>query len=283
MHYKDNLSCLLPSRRVFMVGAIKGRVEHLKKLHYHLVSMIKPQEDSIIYGGDSLSGENPQAAVQEICEFRCWFLAHPLWVHDRRVVFLNGMSEEIFTKIFMLHLAPNPLEIIQFMLECNMARLFQRFDVDIEKLLRVCAIINDHHETEGRKILAEWTRALRKAAVQSYGLFDYVHNCRFCCYAPDKSLLMVHSGLDENLPLMKQNDNFWLGGRNFFDHKTQYLGFNKIIRAKDHFGASQSGLSARSVFTDHRISLDDSDGLCCAVLENDGAGNIAIEKIEITL
>ncbi len=251
----NKIQKIVPSRHIYVVGGVRGRLQNLQKLHYFL-GRNATTADTIIYTGDSFVHGHGTEIISEICAFRCWFLAKRPFVHPHRLLFLQGLSEEIFTKFFTLHLADKPVEVIKFAIEYGLEQAFVDFGVGLHQLLQECQKI-DSESPNLRHLLAQWTRALRHSCNQLGGLLDYFEACHHAAYY-QKNYLLVNAGLDPAKPLMLQGDNFWLGGKNIAN-MLGYNGFQTIVRGQDHWG---NGLINHPQF----VSLYDPDYLACAVL-----------------
>ncbi len=270
----DNFAKILPSRYIIAVGAIRGHAQKLKKFHQQIAHFITPQ-DTIIYGGDIFNGLHSQETIHELLQFRCWFLAHSPWVNTGRFITLNGLSEEIFTKLFSLHLADNPDEICEFAMQYGLNHAFQDFGCSLSLLQKNIRANGEPN----RAMIAAWTRSLRHAVRDSHGLLAYLENCKFMAYSSNKQYLFINSGLNPDEPLMTQGDNFWLSGKNFHAQARNYSNFKTIVRACNHW-RMHDPIQEKPIFTPELITLDAADDSLNAVIFR-ADGNINGEKPQI--
>jgi hypothetical protein len=79
----------------------------------------------------------------------------------------------------------------------------------------------------------------------------------------DNNLLFVHAGLDPQLPLISQGDNFWWAFRQFSGIQEAYHPFKSVIRG---FDPDHQGLKIGPV----TVSLDGGSQLLCAEMSGQG-------------
>jgi serine/threonine protein phosphatase 1 len=104
------------SARVWAVASVHGEASHLARLHEALAIRLDPG-DRIVYLGNLLGcGSDPKATLSEAIRFRRAVIARPGGFAGD-VVFLRGRQEEMWQKLLTLHLAPNPVDVLKWMLE----------------------------------------------------------------------------------------------------------------------------------------------------------------------
>jgi len=102
-------------RRIWAVGAAHGEAARLAALHAEIGLRFVPG-DRLVYLGSILGRSRTVIeAVDEALAFRRTILARP-GVLAGDIVFLRGAQEEMWHKLLQLQLAPNPSEVLAWML-----------------------------------------------------------------------------------------------------------------------------------------------------------------------
>lgn len=109
------------ARRVWTIAALHGEAERLVSLH-DLISERLQEGDRVVYLGNHVGhGGAVLATIDELLDFRRRVLGR------RRgfacdVVFLRGAQEEMWQKMLQLRFAPNPSEVLQWMVRAGWRR-----------------------------------------------------------------------------------------------------------------------------------------------------------------
>jgi len=257
--------------RIWGIGAIHGDADRLKELHGRIGSRFRPG-DRLVYLGNMI-GRGPQvrATIDGILDFRRTLLAMR-GVIATDIVYLRGRQEEMWQKLLQLQFAPNPAEVLSWMLQQGVEPTLAAYGGDSARGLAAAR--------DGAVTLARWTGHLRTAQRAAPGhdnLFSALRRAAFT-NGPDaqpKGVLFVSSGLDPHRPLGAQGDSFWWGGSGFERIDRPYGEFRRMIRGHD---PACGGLA----FGPHTITLDAGCGmgghLACAVFTPDGE---VVELIEV--
>ena len=112
---------LVRARRVWAVGAIHGDAHRVVALHSRLAPRLAAG-DRLVYLGNYLGyGPAPASTLDALILFRRLFLARRnAFLGD--IVFLRGSQEEIWQKLLELQFAPDPRELLPWMLEHGVER-----------------------------------------------------------------------------------------------------------------------------------------------------------------
>lgn len=258
---------VLPAgRRNWAVGSIHGEVERLRALHGALIERIKP-EDNLLYLGNVLGrGGAVAATVQELLLVRRALLARQTFDGAGSIVFLRGRQEEMWHKLLQVQFAPNPREVLEWMLGHGVGPTLEAYGGNVEEGRRAAAM--------GAVALSNWTNRLRATMRQRDGHDRLINSLRRAAFTEDQALLFVSAGVDASRPLSEQTDTFWWGGRDFDDIERPYGGFQMVVRGFDyrHKGAW---------FRNHVSSIDGGcgfgGGLHAVCFD---AGGRALESLE---
>ncbi len=254
------------ARRVWAVASIHGEAARLETLHQRLAERIIPG-DRLVYLGNYLGfGPEPAGVLDGLLRLRRWFLAQPLmFLGD--LVYLRGAQEEMLQKLLQLQFAPNPREVLPWMLDHGVGATLASYGVEANNGLAACR--------EGVLGITRWTTSLRNAVDRHQGHRALLNALRRAAFTDDGALLFVHAGIDPGKPVDLQGDVFWWGGRtNILELAEPFAGFRRVVRGFDRHHA---GL----VEAPFAVSLDGGSGLggklLAACFAPDGT---VVERIE---
>src|SRR5262249_45982039 len=121
--------------------------------------------DRLVYLGNYLGrGPAVHETVDELLAFRCGVLARP-GGSACDVAFLRGAQEEMWQKLLQLQFAPNPREVLQWMLDQGVGPTLAAYGGEASRGLAACR--------EGPVAITRWTSGLRAAvnAAPGHGQF----------------------------------------------------------------------------------------------------------------
>lgn len=224
---KAKFATLRGGRRVWAVAAIHGDAGRLQRLHAELGKRLCPG-DRLIYLGNYLGyGRDICATVDNLLLFRREILARRGF-HACDIAFLRGAQEEMWGKLLQIHLAFNPVDVIEWMLERGVGATMLAYGADADRVRARARI--------GAVELVRWARELR-AAMRSHPGHDALMNAlRRAAFTDNGALLFVHAGIDAGRPLAAQSDTLWWGGSSFDAMSKPYSGFKRVVRGFDRAG-----------------------------------------------
>jgi len=220
-------TALPPGRLTWAVGAVHGEAERLSALHAKLVTHIGPG-DNLVYLGNFLGrGTHVAATVDEMLLFRRALMA---WqIEDEQdggsIVYLRGSQEEIWHKLLQLQFAPNPRQVIEWMLSQGVGATLEAYGCSIEEGRTAAAL--------GAVSLSRWTNRLRATIRGRDGHDRLMSALKRAAFTEDQTLLFVNAGVDTSRGLSDQSDSFWWRGRTFEDIDRPYLDFARVVRGFD--------------------------------------------------
>jgi serine/threonine protein phosphatase 1 len=213
--------------RIWAVAAIHGELDRLRALHGSLVGDLRPG-DQLVYLGDYLGfGPAVRATIDELLTFRRAFIAQP-GVEVDDVVFLRGAQEEMWQKLLQLQFAPNPADVLRWMVDHGVGPTVGAYGANVEECFLAAR--------EGVVALTRWTSALRQSMRAHDGHTTLMSVLKHAAFTDDNKLLFVHAGLDPSRPLSAQMDAFWWGSAGFETLETSYGGFRLVVRGSDRRG-----------------------------------------------
>ncbi len=231
-------------RRIWAVAAIHGELRRLIALHDHIYQDFHPG-DRLVYLGNMLGhGGQVVETVDEILAFRRVLLARPGMLASD-IVFLRGAQEEMWHKLLQLQFAPNPAEVLRWMLQQGVTTTLESYGGRPAEGLAAAR--------DGAVQLTRWTNRLREAIRTAPGHTQFYTALRRAAFTADDSMLLVSAGLDPNRPLAAQGDSFWWGATGFAGLDAPFERFRRMIRGHDPAGG---GLC----ITEYTATLDGGAG-----------------------
>jgi hypothetical protein len=161
------------------------------------------------------------------------------------VVFLRGSQEEMWQKLLQLQFAPNPGELLTWMVKAGVEATLRAYGGDLRQGFAAAR--------DGPRTITRWTGALRSAMNATPGHTNLFSALRHAAFTEDRGLLFVHAAIDPSCPLAAQGDAFWWGRDDILDLTTPFEGFRKVVRGIDR---QRRGLVERKF----AVSLDGGAG-----------------------
>ena len=254
------------ARRVWAVAAIRGEAQRLLALHETLARRFH-HGDRLVYLGDYLGyGPDGAGAVDAVIAFRRAVLAEPFaFLGD--FVALRGSQEEMWQKLQELQFAPNPREVLGFMLEHGVAATLASYGID--------ARAGEAAARDGVMAMTRWAATIRSAVAERAGHRAFFAALRRAAFTEEGTLLFVNTGIDPQKPIDLQRDVFWWGGSDVLSLTARFGGFRRVV-----CGAHRR--PAGIVETEFAASLDGGAGrggkLCAACFAPDGR---LVDRIEV--
>lgn len=226
-------------RRLWIVGAVHGEVTRLQRLHDEIGSLFRPG-DRLLYLGNMIGlGGTISETVNELLDFRRALIAMPGMLASD-VIYLRGGQEEMWSKLLQIQFAPNPVEVMQWMLRQGVEATLLAYHALPSQGLAAAR--------DGVMAMTRWTTQLRTEIRSRPGHETFYSALRRAAFTGDAqgkrtgSLLFVNAGLDGAKPLANQGDNFWWGAPSWGTICRPYGPFFKIVRGYDpaHGGPSMT-------------------------------------------
>jgi serine/threonine protein phosphatase 1 len=257
---------LRDARRVWAIAAINGAAQRLIRLH-DTISDHFQEGDRVVYLGNYVGhGDAVLATIDELLDFRRRVLGRQRgFACD--VVFLRGAQEEMWQKLLQLQFAPNPGEVLQWMVSAGMEATVRAYGGDLQQGFAATR--------DGPRTITRWTGALRRVMNATPGHTTLFSALRHAAFTEELGVLFVHAAIDPSRPLAAQGDAFWWGRDDILELKSSFEGFRRIVRGIDR---EQRSFIER----DFAVSLNGGTGqfgrLTAACF---GAGGEVIESIEV--
>jgi serine/threonine protein phosphatase 1 len=246
----DIFARLRRPRRIWAVGAIHGDRARLIQLHRQIAGYLDKGDRLVYLGGYLGHGPDVAGVLDELVAFRRLFLARR-HAFPGDIAFLRGGQEEIWQKLLQLQFAPNPREVLQWMLDHGAGATLTAYGADLRQGAAAAR--------EGALALTRWTTSLRTAIDGRPGHRQLLTNLKRAALSDDGGLLFVHAGIDPGKPLELQGDVLWWGGADILDLAAPFGQFRRVVRGYDR---QRGGLRESR----YAASLDAGSGLGGALL-----------------
>jgi serine/threonine protein phosphatase 1 len=235
---------LRAARRIWAIAAIHAEAQRLVCLH-DLISERFREGDQVVYLGNYLGhGEAVRATLDELLDFRRRVLGRRRG-YACNVVFLRGTQEEMWQKLLQLQFAPNPGEVLAWMVKAGVEATLRAYGGDLRQGFAATR--------DGPRTITRWTGALRNAMNATPGHTNLFSALRHAAFTEDRGLLFVHAAIDPSRPLAAQGDAFWWGRDDILDLPAPFEGFRRVVRGIDR---QRRGLVERQF----AVSLDGGAG-----------------------
>ena len=232
------------ARRIWAVAAVHAQARRLVRLHDTISERFR-EGDRLVYLGNYVGhGEAVLATIDELLDFRRRVLGRQRGF-GCDVVFLRGAQEEMWQKLLQLQFAPNPSEVLQWMLRAGMEATVRAYGGDLRQGFAA--------SRDGPRAITRWTGSLRTAMNAAPGHTMLFSALRHAAFTEERTLLFVHASIDPSRPLAAQGDALWWGRQDILDLATPFERFRRIVRGADHYrrGVVERGLA---------VSLDGGAG-----------------------
>ncbi len=246
---------------LWVIAAIHGDATRLGRLHAALAPRFGIA-DRVVYTGNFMGlGGDILGTMNELLAFRRWFLGRPSAILDD-IAYLRGAQEEMWTKLLQLHFAPNPREVLDWLVAQGAGATLAAYGGSVSDGLAAARA--------GAVVLGRWTAGLRAAQSAQPGHAQVMTAVKRAGLTDPKALLIVHAGLNPDKALGDQKDAFWWDAKGFnrlAAAATAYDGFARVVRGYER---SAPGI----VETPYTLTLDGGCGrggpLLAVALSPDG-------------
>ena len=210
---------------MWAIAVIDGEARRLAQLHDTIGERFQAG-DRLVYLGNYIGGGGAVLRViEELLDFRRRVLGRPGGAACD-VVFLRGTQEEMWQKLLQLQFAPNPGELLDWMVRAGMEETVRAYGGDLRQGFAACR--------DGARTITRWTGALRSAMNAMPGHTALFAALRHAAFTEDRALLFVHAAIDPSRPLFEQGDAFWWGRKDILELKEPFADFKRIVRGVDH-------------------------------------------------
>ena len=209
------------SKKIWAIGSIHSRLDSFISIKKYLLKNFK-KDDYLVFLGNVIGlGENSKQTLSSVIDLRNKLMAKFL-LQPSKIIFLRGAQEEMFLKLLQLQTAPNPQDIIMWMLDHGVNATIKSYGLSAEDIINI--------SSQGTLAISKWTKKLNYRLSEEPGHQQYFTHLKHAAFSESKKILFLNRGVDVSRPLSAQNDCFWWGYQNFSDLEKPYNTFVRIIR-----------------------------------------------------
>ena len=209
------------TNRIWAIGSMHSSIESFQSIKKYILSNFK-KGDKLIFLGN-LIGYNDQSKeiITDVLSLRFNLMANFNLEHND-IVFLRGAQEEMFSKLLQLQIAPNPIEIVDWIFSHGVDQTLLSYNFDPDQFRNIA--------TQGTIQINKLTSRLNKKISKTPGHKEFFSNLKHAAFSSSLEVLFVNRGVDLSRPLSAQNDCFWWGYQNFSLINKPYNTFRRIVR-----------------------------------------------------
>ena len=207
--------------RIWAIGSIHSSIDSFQSIKNYIFSNFK-KDDKVIFLGNIIGFENKsKEIISDILNFRFSLMAK-FKLTNNDIVFLRGAQEEMFSKLLQLQIAPNPMEILDWVFSHGVDQTIISYNFEPKEFTAVAS--------QGVIQINRLTTRLNHQISITPGHKEFFSNLKHAAFSDTKEVLFVNRGVDISRPLSAQNDCFWWGYQNFSMIDKPYNTFKRIVR-----------------------------------------------------
>ena len=221
MENSSKFSELTKANNIWAVGSLHSSLDSFQSIKKYILSNFEFGDKLIFLG--NLIGCRPESKkiIDEVLKLRFNLMAKYQLKHSD-IVFLRGAQEEMFRKLLQLHIAPNPIEILQWIFSHGVDQTIISYNLDPDEFRKTV--------TQGTIQINKLTTKLNNQISFNSGHQEFFSSLKHAAYTDNMEVLFVNRGVDLSRPLSAQNDCFWWGYQNFSKIDKPYFSFKRIVR-----------------------------------------------------
>ena len=209
------------AKKIWAIGSLHSSLESFQSIKEYILSNFS-HGDKLIFLGNMIGfGSKSKETISEMLKLRFYLMAKFNLDHED-IVFLRGAQEEMFSKLLQLQVAPNPLEILDWIFSHGVDQTIISYDFDPDEFRNTAS--------QGTIQINKLTSKLNSKISIEQGHKNFFSNLKHAAYSDSKEVLFVNRGVDISRPLSAQYDCFWWGYQNFSQIKKPYNTFRRIVR-----------------------------------------------------
>jgi len=221
LNTESNFIELRNTSKIWAVGSIHSNLNSFTGIKDFILNNFQ-EKDKLIFLGNVIGlGESSKESLTSVIDLR-FKLMSKFRLKPDSIIFLRGAQEEMFSKILQLQIAPNPIEIVNWMFEHGVDKTLNSYGFSNNEVIDIAS--------SGTVAISKWTSKLNKLILKNEGHKEYFLSLKHAAFSASKKILFVNRGVDITRPLSAQNDCFWWGYQNFSKIDKPYNSFLRIVR-----------------------------------------------------
>lgn len=214
--------------RIWTIPAVHGDLRALMAVHDGIMAKFKPGDRILYHGNYTGYGEQSAECITEILAFRRMVLSIQ-GVKPSDFVYLRGRQEEIWQKLLQLQFAPDPTNVLLWMLGNGVSSTLYSYGISPHDGIEACRY--------GIMDITRWTNKIREAVRRHAGHEIFTNQLKRAAHTQAEDnpypMLFVHAGLKAEYSLEDQGDHLWWGAHEFDRIQSAYKPYEKVVRGFD--------------------------------------------------
>ena len=221
MENSSNFSELAKAKKIWAIGSLHSSLDSFQSIKKYILSNFESGDKLVFLGNLIGFRSESKKIIDEVLQLRFKLMAKHQLKHSD-IVFLRGAQEEMFRKLLQLHIAPNPIEILDWIFSHGVDQTIISYNVDPDEFRKTV--------TQGTIQINKLTTKLNNQISSNSGHQEFFSSLKHAAYTDSMEVLFVNRGVDISRPLSAQNDCFWWGYQNFSKIDKPYFSFKRIVR-----------------------------------------------------
>ncbi len=221
MENSSNFSELIKANKIWAIGSLHSSLDSFQSIKKYILSNFELGDKLIFLGNLIGFRADSKKIIDEVLNLRFKLMAKYKLKHSD-IVFLRGAQEEMFRKLLQLHIAPNPIEILEWIFSHGVDQTIISYNFDPDEFRKTV--------TQGTIQINKLTTKLNNQISSNSGHQEFFSSLKHAAYTDSMEVLFVNRGVDISRPLSAQNDCFWWGYQNFSKIDKPYFSFKRIVR-----------------------------------------------------
>ena len=180
MEKESNFVELPPATRIWAVGSIHSNLDSFNSIKEFIIKNFKKGDKLIFLGNVIGLGDNSKEVISSINDLRLNLMSKFFKTVD--IVFLRGAQEEMFSKLLQLQIAPNPVEIIEWMFEHGVDKTLNSYGFSKDETRSIAS--------SGTVSISRWTSKLNKSIMNNMGHKEFFLNLKHAAYSSTKKFFL---------------------------------------------------------------------------------------------
>ena len=221
MDNSSKFSELKDAKKIWAIGSLHSGLEKFLSIKKYILLNFESGDKLIFLGNVIGFGNQSKEIITEVIKLRFKLMAK-FRLKNTDIVFLRGAQEEMFSKLLQLHLAPNPIEILDWIFSHGVDKTIVSYNFNPNEFRKIA--------TQGTIQINKLTTKLNNEISSIAGHKEFFSNLKHAAFSSTKKILFVNRGVDISRPLSAQNDCFWWGYQYFSKIDKPYNSFVRIVR-----------------------------------------------------
>ena len=182
----SNFIELKNSNKIWAIGSIHSNLKSFSAIKKYILNNFKNSDKLIFLGNVIGLGDFSKETLSSVIDLR-FKLMSKFKLKPDSIVFLRGAQEEMFSKLLQLQLAPNPIEILEWMFDHGVNKTIKSYGFSENEIKSLAS--------SGTINISKWTSSLNKSIQDNPGHTEYFLNLKHAAYSHTKKYYLLIGGL----------------------------------------------------------------------------------------